>query len=136
MAQGQPDDEQARAQEQAVAQPPLPGPADEISGPMTIIPGPVAEDSPAWRPEQHAPQTSPAPAHYQAHPPATSGRGGDAGNVFVRVVDPPSRPPLGAAPGDRASGGADMVHVVGVQDVPRLRVDDGRVGQFVVVDLG
>lgn len=76
MAQGQPDDEQARAQVQpAAARPPLPGPADETSGPMTIIPGPAAEDSPAWRPEQHAPHTSPAPAHYQPQQPAPTGEG-------------------------------------------------------------
>lgn len=74
--QGQPYDEQARAQqEEAVARPPLPGPTDEVSAPMTIIPGPAAEDSPAWRPDQHAPHTSPAPAPYQAQPPATPAQG-------------------------------------------------------------
>lgn len=76
MAQGQPDDERERAQEQqAAARPPLPGPVDETSGPMTIISGPAVEDSPAWRPDQHAPHTSPAPAPYQAHQPAPTGQG-------------------------------------------------------------
>ena len=60
--QGQFDDEYAARPDEQPAQPPLPGPADETSGPMTIIPGPAAQDSPAWQP---------APATYDANQPAS-----------------------------------------------------------------
>lgn len=63
--QEQHDDGQARAQEPGADRPPLPGPADETSGPMTIIPGPAAEDSVAWQPGSPPParhDTSASPA--------------------------------------------------------------------------
>lgn len=89
MAQGQPDEEHARAREEQAeaARPPLPGPADETSGPMTIIPGPAAEDSPAWRPDQHAPHTAPAPAPYQPQQPAPTGQGKESRTISGMMSD-------------------------------------------------
>ena len=63
-AQGRSDDDEARAEGQADAVPPLPGPADETSGPMTIIPGPAAEDTVAWQP------AAPTPARFDDGRPA------------------------------------------------------------------
>lgn len=72
------------------AQPPLPGPADETERPMTIIPGPSAEDTLDW----NRPAAPPArvhesqPAAYQSGGQVTphSGEGATITGIFSSVT--------------------------------------------------
>ena len=73
---GEPEGQGGQASGQAAAaRPPLPRPVDETSGPLTIIPGPAAQDSPAWQPA-----ASPVPARYEDSRPAAY-QGGAATSI-------------------------------------------------------
>lgn len=77
--QGQHDDGYAASAAEAAAQPPLPGPADETAGPV-LVPGPAAQDSPAWRPD-------PAPARYEASRPTAYSSGAPATSINSFLSD-------------------------------------------------